>query len=91
MSRFTETAYPTPSVWLPAHTSSMFPLSFRTEPSHMTFPSSLPRREARSGETLSPPVTAYRGRRVSPRGPSGLGRDDGKVMCESPALAKRLR
>ena len=43
----------------------------------LCFPSSRPEREARRGGTFSLPPGSYRGDKVSPRGPSGLGRDDG--------------
>ena len=58
----------------------------------MDFPSSRPEREARSGETFCLRQAACRGEKVSPRGSEpaprasegGLGRDDGKSICDSP-------
>jgi NADPH:quinone reductase-like Zn-dependent oxidoreductase len=41
---------------------------------------SLPSSRPRSEETLSQPATAYRREKVSPRGPSGPGRDDGEAI-----------
>jgi len=47
-------------------------------------PSSRPEREARSGETFSRQQAAYWREKVSPRGPSGLGRDDGREIHPRP-------
>src|SRR5882757_1411757 len=59
------------------------PLSYGQGYRMWRIPSSRP---TRSGETCSLQLAAYRREKVSPRGPSGLGRDDGN-LCEPAFLA----